>query len=117
MTRSPQEVFTAHKTALAQRDAVAIVQDFREDAVLLTAQGAMEGRSGVETFYTQALAALPQMEINYTSAVYAGDALLVQWTASSTAGRITDGVDTFIFADGAIRLQTSAFTIEPMASL
>lgn len=117
MTRSPQEVFTAHKTALAQRDAVAILQDYREDAVLLTAQGAMEGRSGVETFYTQALAALPHLEINYTSAVYAGDALLVQWTASSTAGRITDGVDTFIFADGAIRLQTSAFTIEPMASL
>ena len=71
----------------------------------------------VETFYTQALAALPQIEINYTSAVYAGDALLVQWTAFSTAGRITDGVDTFIFAGGAIRLQTSTFTIEPMASL
>ena len=117
MTRSPQEVFTAHTNALAELDIVAILQDYREDAVLLTSQGAMEGHSGVETFYTQALAALPHIEINYTSAVYAGDALLVQWTAFSTAGRITDGVDTFIFADGAIRLQTSTFTIEPMASL
>lgn len=117
MIRSPQEVFSAHIAAVTDRNVTAILQDYREDAVLLTPQGAMEGRSGVETFYTQALAALPQLEMTVTSTVFAGDALLVQWTASSQAGRIPDGVDTFIFADGAIKLQTSAFTVEPMTSL
>ena len=63
---------------MTDRDVTAILQDYRKDAVLLTPQGAMEGRSGVETFYTQALAALPQLEMTVTSTVFAGDALLVQ---------------------------------------
>lgn len=66
MIRSPQEVFSAHIAAVTDRDVTAILQDYREDAVLLTPQGAMEGRSGVETFYTQALAALPQLEMTVT---------------------------------------------------
>jgi len=41
---------------------------------------------------------------------------LFQWTLISPAGRVNDGVDTFVFADGVIRLQTSAFTVQPIES-
>ena len=97
-------------------DIATIVEDYREDAVLLTSQGALEGRSGLEMFYTQALAMFPQPKFGVESAIYGGDALLVQWTLISPAGRVNDGVDTFVFADGVIRLQTSAFTVQPIES-
>ena len=74
--------------------------------MLLTSRGAIESRSGIEGFFSQTLAALPQVELNATSAVFGGNALLLNWTASSPAARINDGVDTFVFADGLIQMQT-----------
>ena len=113
MTRSPQEVFADHVSALASRDVTAIVEDYAEDALLLTSQGAVEGRQGVEQFFRQALEMLPDVEFQIGPTVFGGDALLVWWTATATAGRVDDGVDTLRFADGLIRLQASSFTIAP----
>lgn len=39
--------------AVEHGDVAVIVEDYREDAVLLTSQGAVEGRSGLEMFYTR----------------------------------------------------------------
>ena len=76
-------------------------------------QGALYGRQGVETFYVQALASLPGLQLHATSVISGGNALLVNWTATSSAGSIADGVDTFVFADDSIELQTTSFTIQP----
>ena len=113
MTRSPQEVFADHLTALAKRDVPLILKDFASDAILISPQGALEGLAGVEAFYSQALGGLPDVEFTITSSVFGGDALLARWTATATAGNVNDGVDTFVFADGKITLQSSWFTIEP----
>jgi hypothetical protein len=113
MTRSPEEVFADHLAALALRDVGAIGRDYAEDATLLTSQGAVMGRGGVEEFYRQALEMLPDVEFQIGPKVFGGDALLVWWTATATAGHIDDGVDTLRFSDGSIRLQASSFTITP----
>ena len=34
------------------------------------------------------------------------------WTAESPAGRIDDGVDTFVCEDGLIKLQSASFTVQ-----
>ena len=111
MSRSNEEVFAAHVAAVGKGDIAGILNDYAEDAVLLTSRGAIESRSGIEGFFSQTLAALPQVELSATSAVFGGNALLLNWTASSPAGRINDGVDTFVFADGLIQVQTSSFTL------
>ncbi|HEY5978481.1 MAG TPA: nuclear transport factor 2 family protein [Microlunatus sp.] len=113
MTRSPEEVFADHLSALALRDVTAIGKDYADDALLLTSRGAVEGRHGVEQFFRQALEMLPDVEFQIGPTVFGGDALLVWWTATATAGHVDDGVDTLRFADGLIQLQASAFTIEP----
>ena len=74
----------------------------------------MEGPSGVETFFTQALTALPGLELSPKSVVYARDVALLLWTATSTAGRVNDGVDTYVVEDGAIKYETVSFTVEPV---
>jgi ketosteroid isomerase-like protein len=113
MTRSPQEVFADHLAALAHRDVAEIGKDYADDARLLTSQGVMEGREGIEQFFRQSLQLLPDIEFQIGPKVFGGDALLVWWTATATAGHIDDGVDTLQFRDGSIRLQASSFTIEP----
>ena len=55
MSRSPQEVFSDHLAALAKRAVPMILEDYADDARILTPQGALEGLAGVEAFYTQAL--------------------------------------------------------------
>ena len=113
MTRTPQDVFAAHAAALAAGDISKILEDFSDDALVVTVDGAFHGRSAIRQFYVAALGALPEAEFTFGSMMFAGDALLLQWSASSPKGRINDGVDTFVFADGKIRLQTTSFHVEP----
>ena len=113
MTRSPQEVFADHLAALSKRDVSLIVQDFAADALLISPQGPLEGRAGVDAFYSQALGGMPDIDITITSSVYGGNALLARWAGTASAATISDGVDTFVFAEGKIKLQSTWFTIVP----
>jgi len=115
MSRSPQEVFADHLAALGKRDVSLILQDFTDDAVLITPDGALSGLAGVEAFYSQALGGMPDIDITITSSVFGGDALLARWTGAASTATVSDGVDTFVFENGKIRLQSSWFTIEPKA--
>jgi hypothetical protein len=117
MTRTPQEIIADHGMALAKLDLAEILKDYRADSVVLTSQGVLEGLAGVEAFYRQALDMLPKAEFSVVSITYGADAALMHWTAFSVAGEIKDGVDSFVFEDGAIRLQTVSFTFEPLNSL
>ena len=40
-----------------------------------------------------------------------GDVLFIEWTAKSSATRVEDGIDTFVFRDGLIRVQTVRYTL------
>lgn len=111
MTRSPQETLAAHFEAIASGDVDGLLADYSEDAKILTGQGVLEGRAGVEEFFTRALQSLPEAQFDVTDTTYSNDAALVHWTAESTAGRIDDGVDTFVFENGDIRLHTIHFTV------
>ena len=87
MTRSPQDVFTAHAAALASGDISKIVEDYSAEAVLLTPQGPIEGRDGIGEFFAGALAALPEAEFTTSLTIFAADALLPQWSATSAGNR------------------------------
>jgi ketosteroid isomerase-like protein len=113
MTRTPQETLAAHWDALASGDLRHLLADYTEDATILTGQGVLEGHSGVQAFYTNALESLPGAQFAVTGAAYSNDAALVHWTAESGEGRIDDGVDTFVFEGGNIRLHTVHFTVQP----
>ena len=114
VTRTPQEIFADHVAAVSHGDMAAIVKNYADDAVIVTSHGVLEGPAGVESFFRQTLEALPEVELSATSAVFGGNALLLHWTASSPQGRVDDGVDTFLFANGLIQLETSSFTLQPI---
>ena len=113
MTRTPQEIFAHHASALMAGDVDGIVADYAEDAVLITPAEVFRGRDGVRGWVKGMLAALPDATWDVSTQVFEGDVLFIEWSAAATGSRVTDGVDTFVFADDAIRVQTVRCTLEP----
>jgi ketosteroid isomerase-like protein len=110
MTRTPQEVFAHHARALGAADLDEIVADYADDAILITPGGAMRGKGGVRAAFVKVLADLPNAAWDLRTQVYEGEALFLEWAADSTAGRVDDGVDTFVFRDGMIWVQTVRYS-------
>jgi uncharacterized protein (TIGR02246 family) len=112
MTRTPQEVFQHHAEALGAGDLDGIVGDYTDDAVFITPAGVKRGKDGVREGFTQLLADVPNADWTVPTQIYDGDALFIEWTATSAATKVEDGIDTFIFRDGMIRLQTVRYTVQ-----
>jgi ketosteroid isomerase-like protein len=113
MTRTPQEVFAHHGTALAAGDLDGIVADYTDDSVLITRAGAARGRDGVRRAFAKLLGDLPNAAWDLKTQIFEGDVLFLEWTADSALNRVDDGVDTFVFRDGSIWAQTVRYTAQP----
>ena len=113
MTRTAQEVFAHHGQALGATDLDEIVTDYADDAVMISPAGARRGKDGVREAFRQLLADLPDAAWDVKQQTYAGDVLLLEWTADAAKSRADDGVDTFVFRDGMIQAQTVHYTLQP----
>lgn len=110
-SRTPQEVFAHHGEAMAAQDLDRIVSDYSEDAVFITADGVLHGRSGVREGFERLLADLPNASYEIPTKIFAADILLLEWTADCGDVRVNDGADTLVFRDGLIRAQTVHYTL------
>ncbi|MFF0428274.1 nuclear transport factor 2 family protein [Streptomyces sp. NPDC004520] len=109
-TRTPEEVFADHGERLGTGDLDLISENYTEDAVFLTPEGVLTGRAGVREGIGRLLADLPGAEWRLTPR-FAGEVLLLEWTAVGADHEVTDGVDTFVFRDGLISAQTVRYTL------
>jgi len=109
--RTPQQVFDHHVQALVARDLEGIVEDYADDAVFITPDGSLRGKDGIRQAFQKVLDDLPDAELDLKTATFEDDALFIEWTAKTSAGRVDDGIDTFIFRDGMIRVQTVRYTV------
>ncbi|ODU04219.1 MAG: polyketide cyclase [Pseudonocardia sp. SCN 72-86] len=112
MARTPQEIFAHHADVLIAGDVDGIVSDYADDAVFITPEGTLHGKDGVRRGFEKLLSDLPKAEWAVPVQIFEGDTLFITWSAVSSATQATDGVDTFVFADGLIRLQTVRYTVE-----
>ena len=112
MARSPQEVFQHHAEVLIGGDLEGIVSDYSDDAVFITPAGVKRGKDGVREGFTQLLKDVPDAEWNVPTQFFEGDVLFIEWSAKAASTRVDDGVDTFIFRDGEIVLQTVRYTVQ-----
>jgi ketosteroid isomerase-like protein len=112
MTRTPEEVFTHHAQALGAGDLDEIVADYADDSVFITPAGVRRGKDGIRAAFTQLLADVPDAAWALKTQIYEGDALFLEWAATSAATKVEDGIDTFVFRDGLIRLQTVRYTLQ-----
>jgi hypothetical protein len=111
MTRTPEEVFQHHAQALGAGDLDGIVADYSDDAVFITPAGVKRGKDGIREAFAQLLDDVPNAAWSLKTTIYWDDVLFLEWAADAGATRVDDGIDTFIFRDGLIRLQTVRYTL------
>ena len=112
MTRTPEEVFAHHVQSLGAGDLDEIVADYADDAIFITPARTRRGKDGIRAAFTQMLADVPDAAWNLKTQIYEDDVLLLEWAADADATRVEDGLDTFIFRDGLIRVQTVRYTLQ-----
>jgi predicted SnoaL-like aldol condensation-catalyzing enzyme len=110
--RSTREVFQHHAEALGAEKLEEIVADYSDDAIFITPEGVLRGKDGIRQAFTKLLADVPQAKWNLPTQIYEEDILLLEWSAESAHTRIEDGIDTFVFRDGLIRVQTVRYTLQ-----
>jgi ketosteroid isomerase-like protein len=112
MMRTSQEIFEHHAGALIAGDIDEIVADYTDDAVFITPRGVQRGKDGVRAGFTALLADLPDAKWDVPTQIFEGDVLFIEWSAVSASTRVSDGIDTFVFTDDGIRVQTVRYTLE-----
>jgi hypothetical protein len=110
--RTPEEIFAHHAQALGTEDLDATQLDYADSAYLITPSGVLHEKPAIRAFFTGVFQALPQAQWG-AKTTYVENVLFLEWTADSRLGSISDGVDTFIFADGLIQIQTARYTLVP----
>jgi len=111
--RTPQEVFQHHAEVLIAGDLEGIVADYADDAVFITPAGVLHGKDGVREGFTKLLSDLPSADWDVPTTIFEGDVLFIEWKAVSEKTMAEDGIDTFVFRDGLIRVQTVRYTLTP----
>ncbi|MDT0349593.1 nuclear transport factor 2 family protein [Pseudonocardia charpentierae] len=114
MARTPQEIFQHHAEALMAGDVDEIVADYTDDAVVITPRGSHHGKDGVRESFVALLADLPDAKWDVPVQIFEGDVLFIEWTAETPTARGTYGVDTFVFSDDGIRVQTVRYTLNQL---
>ena len=110
--RTPEETFGHHAQTLMAEDLDGILADYTDTSYLVSPSGVLRGKNAIRRFFADLLTALPQAKWDVKT-TYVEDILFLEWTADSKAASVSDGVDTFIFKDGMIHIQTVRATIVP----
>jgi hypothetical protein len=112
MSRTPEEVFQHHAEALGAGDLDEIVADYAEDAVFITPAGIQRGKDGIRAAFAQLLADVPDADWELPTQIYVDDVLFLEWAGDAAETFVEDGIDTFVFRDGLIRVQTVRYTLQ-----
>lgn len=111
-SRTPEEVFAHHGESLGSENLEEIIADYADDALLIVQKEVYRGKEGVRQVFTKLLSDVPQATWDLDT-TYADDVLYLEWKAAGGGRKIEDGIDTFIFADGMIRVQTVVYSVQP----
>jgi len=88
-----------------------IVADYTEESVVIAQKHVYRGPDEIRKVFTQLLSDLPQAQWE-VEPVWAGDTMFLGWKGRSGNRRVDDGVDTFIFREGKIVVQTVRYTLQ-----
>ncbi len=113
MARSTEEVWLHHIDALANGDFASLMDDYADDAVLMTLNDTCSGKGEIQQWFVSTITANPNLKLTHAAHSVYGDNVLATWTGESDVGTIPHGADTFVIRDDRIRLQTIWFTMIP----
>lgn len=111
-------VIDRHLEAWRRGDVPALIADFTEDAVMMSAQGgALKGGQEIGVMFGEVFESVFRPDdttLEIGAVVVSGDHALVHWTATTSTVRTVGGFDTFVLRDGKIAAQCSGAEIVPL---
>jgi hypothetical protein len=112
--KPPEDIAELLIQALNSHDADQIVALYRENAVHITSQRTIQGKTPIKSWYTSLLTDLLP-DATFTLAGYSGSGNIrhINWTANSSVGDVQNGRDTLGLLDDLIAYHFSEFTIDP----
>jgi hypothetical protein len=109
----PQDLVTRFFTALNSADVERVVGLYHIDAGHVTAERTVIGVDALRVWYTDLLQTkLPGAQFAVQDVSGEGISWRVTWTATSAAGAVLDGDDTFGLRDGLIQYHYTFFTLK-----
>lgn len=113
MARSTAQVFEDHKNAILTGDFPKLIDDYADDAMLLTTDRTFVGQEAIRGFTQNLFAARPNVQVHLGKQIVEDDMLLLEWPAESDVATFEPGVDTSTIRDDGIQRQTMWFVITP----
>lgn len=111
---SPSVVVARHMAAFNKGDLPAMMADYADDAVILQATGAAQGKAAVQAVFARVAAppanGAPRLQLTVTRVWEEGNVGFVTWTAGPLSG-----TDQFIMRDGKIVVQAVFMATPPAA--
>ena len=113
MARSTQEVYDHHQSAFNPLNLEKLMEDYADDAILLTLDDEFVGKEAIRGFFENAFEAFPNLTISFEKTSVVGDTFLEQWSGESDNATFPHGVATFNIQNGMIQQQTEWFVTVP----
>jgi ketosteroid isomerase-like protein len=108
---STQDVLNHHLQSFAAGDAEELVKDYTDESVLLTPDGPVKGREALQAAFAGFFDGIFKpgtYDFSMDKSEVIDDVAYIVWHATTSAGDVPLGTDTFIVRDGKIALQTFA---------
>jgi predicted SnoaL-like aldol condensation-catalyzing enzyme len=110
-----QALVQRHVGAFLVNDLEAVLSDYTDESMLITADASYTGRQAIRGFFAKLVPLFPKdkSRLELDRMVVDGDLAFIVWHASTPAVKVTLGTDTFVLKDGKIHRQTFVGQMQP----
>lgn len=111
-----QAVLDHHLSAFGANDLDAIMEDYADEATLITPDSTFHGKEQINAFFEGLFLSFPTEGTAFTmdKAVVDNEVAYILWHATTPTIEVPLGTDTFVILDGKIKFQTFAGVINPV---
>ncbi len=106
---TPEQVVAHHFATIAAGDLDAVMSDYADDAVLISAAGVTRGKPGIRSQFAQLLrppTTGPRRQADIIEKHFTADVAWLIWVQNAGKPNELRGVETYLVRNGKIRLET-----------
>jgi hypothetical protein len=111
MSETSPSVRHSHGTGIIRRPPHPLKEPELKRALAAIGKRPLNGKEGIRQAFVRLVGDVPDAQWELKT-VFADDILFLEWSADSAHTRVEDGIDTFVFRDGLIRVQTVRYTLQ-----
>jgi len=114
MSQSILDVLSHHMTCVARSDVDGIMQDYTDQSVLFSPDGALTGTNDIRQFFTNLTGSMMPAGTSFVAVRQdvRGDTAFLLWQAESPTLKFHMGAETLVIRDGKIVTHSFAAAIE-----